>query len=44
MIVKIAKREYLDQSDECSGAVVECSTPDQGIAGLSLTRDTVVCP
>ena len=30
--------------EECAGSVVECLTQDQGIAGSSLTGNTVLCP
>ena len=28
---------------ECSGSVVECFTPDRGVAGSSLTSVTALC-
>ena len=31
-------------SEECSDSVVECLTPDRGVAGVSLTGGTMLCP
>ena len=31
-------------SEECGGSVVKCLTRDRGVAGLSLTGGTALCP
>ena len=41
---KIFNVSVLKLKLEESGSVVECLTPDQGVAGLSLTGGTVLCP